>query len=81
LLLTPEYGKASTTSTKYRHIDHILREAIEIDLHPKILNRDDGLCLSKLWKPLLYSLKGDRKLAQLLGHVMGFPKVSFIRAP
>jgi hypothetical protein len=38
-------------------MDHIFGEAIEIELHPNILNRDVGFCLSKSWKPLICSLK------------------------
>jgi hypothetical protein len=34
-------------STKPRYKDRIIREAIEIELHPNNMNRDDGYCLSK----------------------------------
>jgi hypothetical protein len=44
-------------STKPRYWDRIIREAIEIQLHPNNMNREDGFCLSKSWKPLIYSLK------------------------
>jgi hypothetical protein len=33
--------------TKYSHVDYIIREAIEIKLHPNNINTEDGLCLSK----------------------------------
>jgi hypothetical protein len=34
-------------STKPRYIDCIIREVIEIELHPNSVNREDGFCLSK----------------------------------
>jgi hypothetical protein len=35
----------------------IVREAIEMELHPYSINREGGFCLSKSWKPLIGSLK------------------------
>jgi hypothetical protein len=34
---------------------------IEIELHRNNMNREDGFCLSKSWKPLICSLKDRRK--------------------
>jgi hypothetical protein len=38
-------------------MDRIVREAIEIELHPYNINREGGFCLSKSWKPFIGSLK------------------------
>jgi hypothetical protein len=48
---------ASILATKTRYIDCVVREAIEIELHPYNINREGGFCLSKSWKPLIGSLK------------------------
>jgi hypothetical protein len=47
-------------STKYRYTNRLVREAVEIELHPSNMNRQDGLCLSRSWKPLILSLKVRR---------------------
>jgi hypothetical protein len=52
-----QFHDASILATKTRYMDRIVREAIEIDLHPHNINRGGGFCLSKIWKPLIGSLK------------------------
>jgi hypothetical protein len=34
-----------------------IREAIEIELNPNNLNRDEGLKISEAWKPVLHNLQ------------------------
>jgi hypothetical protein len=41
----------TTISTKPRYMDHIIRVAIEIELHPNNMNKEDVFCLSKSYPP------------------------------
>jgi hypothetical protein len=51
-------------------MDRIVREAIEIELHPNNINREVSFCVSKSWKPLLCSLKKpDARSTRLRGSV------------
>jgi hypothetical protein len=52
-----QFHISSILATKTRYMDRIVREAIEIELHPYSTNREGGFCLSKSWKPLIGFLK------------------------
>jgi hypothetical protein len=42
-----QFHNASILATKNRYMDRIVKEAIEIELHPYNINREVGFCLSK----------------------------------
>jgi hypothetical protein len=52
----------SIVAKKSRYMDRIIREAIELKLHPNNINKEDSFSLSRSWKPHSRST-GEKKPA------------------
>lgn len=53
-------------STRPQCMVQVFREMTGIDFHPNNVNGEDGLIFSRLWNPLIHSLKEQRNRGNLL---------------
>jgi hypothetical protein len=63
LPLLPLYPSwpTSVMVQKTRHMEWILREAVEVELHLNNMHREDSFYLSWAWKPLICGLREQRQ--------------------
>jgi len=52
-----QFHDTSILAKKYRYMEHLIREAVETELHQDNMNREEGFCLSRSWRPLDQILK------------------------
>jgi hypothetical protein len=49
-------------------MDHVIREVIEIEPHPRNMISADGFCLSKSWKHLIYTWEKVGNALSMISH-------------
>jgi hypothetical protein len=54
-----QFQDTSVLSTKSGYLERLIAEANEVDFHPNNINREEGLTLSRSWRPVLPHLKEE----------------------
>jgi hypothetical protein len=57
---TIKFQEIQILANKSGCMDRLIIEVTELDLHPNNINREDGLLLSKTWKPVIQQLRRNR---------------------
>jgi hypothetical protein len=55
-----QFHNTQILASKSVHVDQLMREVIELELHPDSVNIEDGLLVSVSWKPIFCSIRGSR---------------------
>jgi hypothetical protein len=59
-----EFEEVTVLTRSAGYTDRLVKEAIEIRLHPNNFNRDNGFILSHAWHPLINQLHKARQVKQ-----------------
>jgi hypothetical protein len=51
----------SFKARKKGYMDRIIKEAIEIKLHPENINKDGGFILSRAWQPAIHQIRTSQR--------------------
>ena len=54
------FQETKILASKSGYMDRLIREAIELNLHPNNFNREDGFLLSRTWQPAIQQLRRNR---------------------
>jgi hypothetical protein len=56
-----EFNKTCRLARTKGYMDRIIKEAIEIKLHPDNINRDGGYILNRAWQPAIHRIRTSQR--------------------